>query len=64
MCVTVIQVVRRLTTELEDSKVTRDMEQESADDRAVLQELTRQVENLKTDRERQADMLATVTSAR
>lgn len=59
-----LQVVRRMTTELEDTKVTRDMEKEAADDRAVLDELSRQVESLKADRERQAEMLATVTSAR
>lgn len=55
------QVVRSLTAELKDSRIEQD---QSVDERAVVDELTRQVDNLKADRERQAEMLTTVTNAR
>lgn len=58
-----IQVTRRLTAELKDSKTARSMEKTSINDR-VVQELERQLDELKESRERQNEMLATVKNAR
>lgn len=57
------QVVRRLTSELKDTKMARNMEKATIDDRLV-QELQRQLDELKESRDRQNDMLATVKNAR
>ena len=57
------QVVRRLTSELKDTKMARNMEKATIDDRLV-QELQRQLDELKKSRDRQNDMLATVKNAR
>lgn len=56
-------MVRRLTTELKDSKMGRKLEQASLDDKVVT-ELHRQLQDLKESRDRQNDMLKAVTEAR
>lgn len=58
-----VKVVRRMTSELKDSKMGRKLEQASLDDKVVT-ELHRQLEDLKDSRGRQNDMLKAVTEAR
>lgn len=57
------QVTRRLTTELKDMKMARNMEREVQQEK-VVSDLKRQLEELNAARERQVEILKTVTDSR
>lgn len=61
--VCVCQVTRRLTTELKDVKMARNMEREVQQEK-VVSDLKRQLEELNAARERQTELLKTVTDSR
>lgn len=56
-------MVRQLTAELKDAKAARSVEQGSMDDK-IMQEMQKQLDELKESRERQNEMLITVKNAR